>query len=205
VSRPTRLGTVIWSILLAAGLASGCTNTSAGQPLPTGDGPTATGTEPSRSSSSPTSGSTPARPKDLRLDGKDPCALVPQSDWSKFYIEKPGKPGQDETFKSPDCFYGTDVAGLGIVLVVTEGIDKWTDGSRSAVAKQVASIDGYPALSITRENDKNQCGIAVDVADGQYLLADVTLIPSKASQVPERCEYAHQWAESAMHTLIGGG
>ncbi|MFL6140382.1 MAG: DUF3558 domain-containing protein [Labedaea sp.] len=196
---------VIGSILLVSGLATGCTNTSAGQPLPTATGRTTDGTDASPSSNSSTSGSAPARPQELRLDGKDPCALVPQSDWPKFYIDKPGKPGQDETFKSPDCFYSNNVLGLGIALVVTEGINKWTDGSRTATAQQVAPIEGFPAISVTRNNDKYTCAIAVDVANGQYLWADVNLTPSKASQVPERCEYAHQWAESAMRTLVRGG
>jgi hypothetical protein len=199
------MGPLIGSIALVAGLTAGCTNTSAGQPLSTSSGPSTNVTDPGSSNSS-TSESVPVRPRELRLDGKDPCALVPQSDWPKFYIEKPGKlRQQDPTFKSPDCSYGTDVAGFGITLVITEGIGKWTDGSRSGITEQVAPIQGYPALSITRKNDQHQCGIAVDVAEGQYLLADLTLIPSKASQVPERCEYAHQLAESAMRTLTGGG
>jgi hypothetical protein len=203
VSRPPRVGALI---VLAAALVAGCSVTSAGQPLPSGNRSTAEVPGPSSSASVPTSGSTLARPREFRLNGKDPCALVPKSDWPRFYIEEPGRPRQqDPTFKSPDCFYSNDVLGAGITLVITEGIGKWTDGSRVAVADQVAPIEGFPALAITRKNDQHQCGVAVDVADGQYLLADLTLIPSKASQVPERCAYAHQLAESAMRTLVRGG
>jgi hypothetical protein len=86
---------------------------------------------------------------------------------------------------------------------VTEGVEKWTDGSKSAQAKQVAPVDGFPALAATLPRDQHACDVVVDVAEGQYLLASVILISSKESQVPERCEYAHQLAESAMSTLVG--
>ncbi|HET9143230.1 DUF3558 domain-containing protein [Actinophytocola sp.] len=197
---------MIASILLVGGLVAGCTNTSAGQPLPTADGPATSGTQPSPPSGSTTSGSAPARPREIRLDGKDPCALVPQSDWPKFYIEKPGRlRRQDPVFKSPDCFYSNNVLGLSITLVMTEGIGGWTDGSKSGIAKNVEPVEGFPAIAITRKGDQYDCYVAVDTANGQYLLATVNLTPSKASQVPERCEYAHQLAESAMRTLVGGG
>jgi hypothetical protein len=137
------------------------------------------------------------------LDGKDPCTLVPRSDWPTFYIEKPGKTGVRETYKSPDCFYGTNVGSFSVTMVVTEGISGWLDGSRSASVTETAPVGGFPALAITIKADKERCEVAVDVADGQYLLATVIPVRSKASALPERCGYAHQLAESAMKTLVG--
>jgi hypothetical protein len=206
VSRLAQLGSLIGSVLLAGGLAAGCTNTSAGQPLPTSGGATSGGTEtttlpPGSSTSRPAA----PRPREIRLNGKDPCVLVVQADWSKFHIDKPGKAGMEPTFNSPDCFYSNNAGSFSVTLVVTEGVGKWTDGSRSGVAVQVAPLEGFPAIAITRKGDEYQCGVAVDVAEGQYLLATVVVRPSTASQLPERCEYAHQLAESAMRTLVGGG
>jgi hypothetical protein len=88
-------------------------------------------------------------------------------------------------------------------LVVTEGIEKWTDGSKSATVKEAAPVAGFPAISAYLPKDTHGCWVAVDVTAGQYLLVDVTIDTAKLSQVPERCEYAHQLAESAMSTLVG--
>lgn len=181
-------------------LLAGCTTVSAGQPSPIGSATADSSASPE--SSTPTSDSSPARPREIRLDNRNPCTLVPESDWPKLHIEKAGTPGQEPTFKSPDCFYGGNLAAFDIVLVITEGIGKWTDGSRSGITKKVEPVEGFPAIAITRREDKNQCDVAVDVAKGQYLLAGVVVTPRTASQVPERCDYARQLAESAMKTLV---
>ena len=146
--------------------------------------------------------SAPPRPRELRLDGRDPCALVPTADWAKFYIEKPGKAKQDETFKSPECFYSNSVGAFNITLVMTEDIDAWRGGKRAAQPTDVAPIKGFPAISLRRPEDRIGCDVAVDVAAGQYLLATVIIDIDKVSRLPERCDYAHQLAESAMSTLV---
>jgi uncharacterized protein DUF3558 len=194
-SRAARIG----GPLCAVALLAGCTSTSAGQPLPTA--PATSRSSPNSESNGSTSGSTPARPREIRLDGTNPCDLLPETEWPKFHIERPGKLGQEPTFKSPECFYSTNVAAFVVVAVNTEGINRWTDGSRRAVVEEVEPVEGFPAISITRREDKNQCDIAVDVAAGQYLLAGALLVPGDES-LPERCDYAHQLAESAMKTLV---
>jgi len=138
----------------------------------------------------------------LRLDGRDPCALVPTADWAKFYIDRPGKSKQEETFKSPECFYGNGVGAFDVVLVVTEGIEAWLGGKRTAQPKDVAPIKGFPTISLQRPQDDSSCKVAVDLAEGQYLLTTVILNPDKVSAVPEQCAYAHMLAESAMSTLV---
>lgn len=179
---------------LVVALAAGCTDSSAGTPLPRESSSAAADAESSETSA-------PARPRELRLDGRDPCAVVPESDWPRFYIEKPGKPKVDETSKSPACFYSNTVGYFAITLVVTEGIEAWDESKRSARRTDVAPVAGFPAIALILPIDKNSCGVAVDVAEGQYLLADVGIDPSSQSQVPELCEYAHHLAESAMKTL----
>lgn len=204
MTNPVRVAVRLGAVMMLSGLAAGCTNSSSGQPLPTNGGLTTASTVSSSRSTTSSSRPAPARPRDLRLDGKDPCALVPKADWPKFHIERPGEQNEEPTFKSPDCFYSNSVGSFSVTLVITEGIEKWTDGTRSAVAAEAPPIAGFPAISLKRSTDKNECDIAVDVANGQYLLATVIVRPSQASQVPERCEYAHQLAESAMSTLVAG-
>lgn len=183
--------------------AVGCTGSSAGQPLPTGGSPTQASVTTIPRSGASSSHSTSTRPREIRLDGKDPCALIPESDWPRFHIEKPGELRQQEpNFNSPDCFYSNDFLALGVTLVITEGIGEWIDGDRNGVVEQVVPIEQFPAISITRNGDQYHCNVAVDVADGQYLLVTVEPIISKVSELPERCELAHQVAESAMKTLV---
>lgn len=145
--------------------------------------------------------STQPRPREIRLDGKDPCALVPESDWGKFSIERPGQPQQNKTFNSPECYYGNLDLAVGITLVVTEGIEAWRTGKRTAEPTDAAPIQGFPTISLMRPKDMTGCDTVVDVAKGQYLLATVIVLTDDG--VPKRCDWAHQLAESAMKTLVG--
>jgi hypothetical protein len=142
------------------------------------------------------------RPREIRLDDVDPCSLIPESDYAKYHFEGPGKPQTSKTFRSPDCFWGTQVGAFGVMLVVTEGIDAWTEGHRNVDLADAKPVAEFPAITLISRVDRLMCGVAVDVANGQYLMADVSLLPSAVSEVPEKCEYAHQLAESAMKGLV---
>jgi hypothetical protein len=182
-------------ISAVAAFISGCTQPSAGSavlPEP-GSGTT---------SGEPTATSAPARPRELRLDGKEPCGLVPRTDWAKFDIDEPGTSRQDDIFKSPSCFYGTNTGGVELILVVTEGIERWTDGSRRGVAHETAPVAGFPAITVNKPGEKDACDVAVDVAKGQYLFATKMVISDRAETLPAPCDWAHQLAESAMKTLL---
>lgn len=184
-----------WIVVATAIISAGCgSDPLAGRPIPAGN--------EMRTPDTSTTPSGPARPRELRLDGRDPCALVPRADWGKFYIDTPGKSKRDETFKSAECFYGNRVGAFDITLVVTEGIEAWRDGKRLAQPTDVAPIHHFPTISLLRPADESQCDIAVDVAPGQYLLTTVIITLDKLSAVPERCAYAHMLAESAMNTLV---
>jgi hypothetical protein len=189
---------VLAAIVCACGTVAGCGETSPGTPQGR-----VGNTEVSDSTD--TSSEEPAvdRPREITLEDRDPCALVPQADWPKFHIEKPGKPKQNSTFKSPECFYANDTGGVAVTLVITEGIEVWTDGGRSAQIEKAPPVEGFPALSATIREDDFACDALVDVADGQYLKAYAVVTASKESELPERCEFAHQLAESAMRTLVG--
>ena len=184
---PARIG----AALSMVALISGCgIDALAGNPVPAAD-EIRTGNTPAHS-----------RPRELKLDNKDPCRLVPTSDWVKFHIEKPGKSERDESLKSPECLYSNSVGEFDITLVVSEDIEAWRSGQRAAKPTEVAAINGFPTISLRRPEDQIGCAVAVDVADGQYLLATVIIDSGKDAQLPEHCAYAHQLAESAMSTLV---
>ena len=182
----------VWlgAAVIGAAVAAGC----GGRPV--------TGHPVSATNEQSTTDASPARPRELRLDGRDPCATVPRSQWATFSIEV-AVPEQDPTLHSPACFFNSSKAAMGIVLVVTEGIDAWAGGRRPAKPADVAPIEGFPAISLKRPANDSSCQIAVDVAQGQYLMASVVIDLNDMDTVPERCVWAHQFAEVAMKTLVG--
>ena len=193
-----------WLPLAAAVSATlaltGCTQPSAGTPMP--DATITTTSEPDIPAPTTTS-SEPAskRPRDIDLNGKDPCGLIPQSDWPQFGIEKPGEQDEHPDFKpSLDCYY-SGRGGLDIALVVTAGIEIWNTNTYNAVIKDAEPINGFPTRTVASNVDRRACLAAVDVADGQFLMTTVRPDPDDPTQ-PERCDLAYQVAESAMKTLV---
>lgn len=153
--------------------------------------------EPDTTDSTTSTESASERPRDINLNGKDPC-VIPQADWSKFGIEGPGKSSEHPDFKSPDCYY----SGVGdVALVVTAGIDIWTEDKYNAEIKDSKPIDGFPTITVASNVDQQACLAIVDVADGQFLMTTAAPDPNDPSK-PERCDFAYQLAESAMKTLV---
>jgi hypothetical protein len=180
---------------LSAGLLlAGCTQTSAGTPLPNG-------TSTTRDEPDTTSSTEPAseRPWEIDLNGKDPCA-IPQTDWPKFGIERPGKPSDHPDFHSPHCYYSGERAG-SLTLVVTTGIEEWTTTKYNVEIEDAEPIDGFPTITVASNVDRRACWAVVDVADGQFLMATARPNPNDPNN-PERCDLAYQLAESAMKTLV---
>jgi len=148
----------------------------------------------------PTTSTEPSseRPREINLEGKDPCGLVPQADWPTFGIERPGKPSDHPDFKSPQCYY----SGVGnVALVVTAGIEIWTEDTYNAEIEDAAPIDGFPTITVASNIARQTCWAVVDVADGQFLMTTTSPDPNDPNN-PERCDLAHQLAESAMTTLV---
>jgi hypothetical protein len=161
------------------------------------DDTVSTSSEPDTTDSTTNTESPSKRPQEINLNGKDPC-VIPQVDWSKFGIEGPGKPSEHPDFKSPDCYY----SGVGdVALVVTAGIEIWTEDAYNAEIKDAKPIDGFHTITVASNVDRRACLAIVDVADGQFLMTIATPDPNDPSK-PERCDLAYQLAESAMKTLV---
>jgi hypothetical protein len=181
--------------LVAAAVMAGCSEESAGSPMP--DDKAVTTTEPDITE--PTSDEPGReRPREIPLDGKDPCSLIPQSDWPKLDIERPGNPSEDPTYRSPECTY----PGVGqVTIVVTEGIDAWDEETRDADISDAEPIEGFPTITAWNLADQRSCYVAVDVTDGQYLMAGAAFSAPDPDQ-SETCDVAYRMAESAMKTLV---
>lgn len=180
-------------VLPALGLVllAGCTTTATGTPS----------AQPPRTSASPP---TSSRPKTLRLNGIDPCGLIPQSDATKFQFVDAPERKTDEVFKQPECFYDT-YFGAGVIMLDTqEGIESWTDGKRNAAVRKADPVLGFPAITVTLPGNsvyQGACDLNIDVAPGQYLQASVQLNDPKSTN-EQACVDARPWAEAAMTTLV---
>lgn len=182
--------------LAALTLGAGCTTTSAGEPRP--QDTTTSGTD----SGDPTNSvDLPPRPREILLDEVDPCTLIPQTDESDYYIDEPGELGEDDEGNVECVWFGTRVGYFGIKLNVSEGIETRLDGSYTVVGDIADPILDFGTVTYGLSDDENACFVSVDVADGQQLIVQVG-IDTSTIEVPPTCEYAHQFAASAMSTLV---
>jgi hypothetical protein len=170
-------------VLLLAG-AAGCTSTSSGSPRPADSATTPTGE--------------PSRPQEIRLDDVDPCTLLPEADYSDYYLDEPGEPRQND-LGSEQCVWFGDVGYLGVSLVTFEGVEAQDD--RNGQMSPTDPIHDFPAYTLTLPGDENACFVLVDVADGQNLNVQAGLDSSR-NGIPPVCDFAHQFASSVMSTLV---
>ncbi|MFJ6670706.1 DUF3558 domain-containing protein [Actinosynnema sp. NPDC091369] len=186
-------------LALATGLlVAGCTAEEPGDPRPT----TGAGSTSSASGSPTTTRS--ARPKEIKLDGLDPCKALSADQMTELAVTEPEPQENDLSGigKFPLCDYtgiGSPRRGYGIGLVTSAGIEHWQGSGNVDVER--TEVSGYPAAQVvlTGTNDV-MCSIAVDVADGQHLLVDFNPLGDDFSQ-DKMCQNAKKAAELALVTL----
>lgn len=170
-----------------------CSNSEGGTPTP--------GTATSTAESTSTKPSS-TRPREIKLDAKDPCLLLTAEQLPPLKIDEAGRPGNAPTFKAKECSWTVTGASSRLAPVTSEGIEVWTSGKRTGQPVEMAPISGFPAISVTVPSDQDRCDVMVDVADGQYLLATFSVSPSFRDRFPKPCDGARQLAEAAMQNLV---
>jgi hypothetical protein len=152
----------------------------------------------------------PPRPREVRLDGVDPCSLLTEEqraelglDARPVFSEAPIGlyPGSDV----PAC----DIRGFepravatGISLVTTVGIERFTSGELDAELRPV-EVQGFPAVVAVPTRFTDYCTVIVDVAPGQLL--DVQFATGGRQPPipqPQLCRDAEIVAGAAMTTLL---
>jgi hypothetical protein len=168
-----------------------CTDSKGGTPTPgtTGSTTESTSTKPSS-----------ARPREIRLDGEDPCQLLTAEQLPALKIDRPGRPGDAPAFKAKDCSWTVTGADSRLAPVTSEGIEVWTSGKRTGQPEQIAPVEGFPAIKVTVASQTYRCDVMVDVAEGEYLLA--TFSVTFEDRFPKPCDGARQLAEAAMQNLV---
>lgn len=131
--------------LLAAVLVAGCSAPVAGAPAPAG------------------------RPREVRLDGVDPCALLTPDQRKQLGLDQPPQRltslGGDRILCS---WRGNEprAVSASVAVLLKAGVDRY---DRSFPGSTFTDIDvhGYPALLIGSDGPLIECEIAIDVATGQ--------------------------------------
>jgi hypothetical protein len=188
--------------MVAALALAGCTATDPGQPLASGQA-----TATSGSTSTPSSVAIPPRPRDITLDGLDPCKLFTKTQLDQIKINRQRNTVQTEaTFKgAPLCQMdgqdGQVFFHYTVWLITTEGIEPWLDGKRNADAKLV-SVDGFPAATYKVSGTTTfNCWTSVDVAKGQELSVEFRPVTRDAFTQDQMCQTSQQAAAFAVQTL----
>ena len=176
-------------VLLACLLAAGCATTVSGPPAPT-----------------PTS-APPVRPREVRLDGVDPCSLLTPGQRAELGFTSEPHPSLPDVplFRGPvpTCTIDGPTAILGVGLVTSVGIERWHEADLAAQTRSI-SVRGFPALVALPTRSTAFCGIEVDVGPGQ--LVDVQLVDSRHSPpLPQGqlCARAEDVAGEVIRTLAG--
>ncbi len=194
-----RPGRLLVGALLCVGLTVGCGNAVGGTPVPAGV-----------SSSARDGSAESARPREVRLDGVDPCSLLTQQQRQVLGIDRPPYPSEGESFEGAvGCDFGNtaEESGYLVLPVTTQGLAEYVATAESQLPVRPLEIAGFPAVEIRKPPDAGGnlfCLIGVDVADGQFLLGSFGQVaPSgPALSVDTLCAEAVQHTTAAMTTLL---
>ncbi|WP_192909802.1 DUF3558 domain-containing protein [Gandjariella thermophila] len=181
---------------MSTALAAGCGTSQGGTPA-------TQATPPSTASMTSTAATTPsvARPKALSMTGVDPCRLINPATLPALKIDQPPRPSQATRFdNAPRCGFNGIPAVYYITAISSAGIDVWSSGPSKVT--QLPPIAGFPAVQVTLAAEPERCDVAVDVANGQQLLATASVVPGFENRVPPNCDAAQQVAQAAMSTLL---
>lgn len=148
----------------------------------------------------------PSRPRDISLDGLDPCTLFTEAQRTQLKVSDVDS-GESES----DNFKGMKECSLEVsdkepfydytaLAVTTEGVEAWLTGNRNVEA-ELTSVQGFPAAQFKfRGSDGEGCDLAVGVAAKQYLWIEV--VPyDRVFEQDQLCQMVSEATEMAMTTL----
>jgi hypothetical protein len=143
--------------VVACVLAAGCTAAVEGTPV------------------APSAVPPPPRPREVRLDGVDPCSLLTPEQRAGLGLD--GTPRLTTPYA--ELFGGTvptcTITGLkrepiavGVGVVTSVGIERWRGGDLAADMRPT-TVAGFPAVVAVPQRLTDYCSVEVDVAAGQLL------------------------------------
>lgn len=192
--------------LLTLALAAACSDATDGQALPGGGGEQSESVEPGTSSAGPEpTVEIPPRPKDLSLDGVEPCSVITDAQASQiaqeFKFDNP--PNQDTSGEEKICMLeqGAEPFNVVVIEMVTDrGIEYWLSGQGNVDAWPV-TIAGFPAVDYKLAGvEDEECVTSVGVDDGQQLTVELG-VTTEEVDYRELCRITEKIAAMATETL----
>jgi hypothetical protein len=151
----------------------------------------------------------PPRPRDVPLDGLDPCTLLKPhmaelalEDREPLLTVAATRIYGGESSLCTARGYEPRAIGIGIDAVTIAGIERYTVEGVDATVEPV-DVRGFPAVLVFQERLPQACTVIVDVAPGQLLgvqFRDGGRVPP--IPLPTLCEDARRSAGLAMDTLL---
>lgn len=145
------------------------------------------------------------RPREVRLDGLDPCKVLDEEQRAALSLDHTPNAYVDNAFgESKVCSFRSGISGnvMRLALVTVEGVGVWLS-ENAQVEPQFTTIGGFPAMVIRTPGLDDVCNVEVDVAEGQFL--DVMFRDGgnekKATQ-DTLCAGAERAAEAALSGLL---
>ncbi len=189
-------------------LAAGCTTSADGQPKPAPDGSsTSSSTPESTGSSGPPEPTVeiPPRPRDISLEGLDPCTLYTAAQLAALTVDDVrSRVSDSEHFKDmKECVLSVNTDpyfDYSAMTVTFEGVEVWLADGRNADSELI-SVQGFPAAQFKfRGVEDEGCDIAIGVADNQYLWVQILPLDRVFKQ-DQLCQMVGEAADMAMTTL----
>ncbi|WP_367135227.1 DUF3558 domain-containing protein [Saccharothrix sp. HUAS TT1] len=149
--------------------------------------------------------SLPPRPRDVRLDDVDPCAVLSPEQRVRLSLDNPPSAYVETGFgNAKACTMRSTISGnvVRLALVTVEGVDVWLSENAQVDARPTA-VAGFPGLIVRTPGMDNVCNVEVDVAEGQFL--DVMFRDGgneTAAKQDTLCQGAQRAAEAAVAGLL---
>jgi hypothetical protein len=197
------------AVVLVALFATACTKSEAGQPSAAGNGGPTTSQSGSTSAGPTPTVAIPPRPKELRLDGVNPCDLFTPAQLTQIKVDlkRPRESGSEHFKGMKECAITSRAAPFdtySALAATNEGIGPWLSGKRNVEAK-LSSVAGYAAATFwfigAKGHETDGCSTSVDVADGQQLEIDADNDGKHTYTLEELCQRAEKAAGFAVQTL----
>jgi hypothetical protein len=185
-----------------------CTTSEAGTPSPSADSGSTGSEQPSSTTSEPPSVEVPPRPRDLSLDGLDPCTLFTDTQRAQLRVDdvraddggSSGTIYKDMKQCTLDVTAAEPFNSYDVVAVTNVDFSFWLEEDSNADAELI-SVAGFPAAQFhIKGGGTYDCAIAVGVAENQHLHIEMLPLSDDVTG-DEICQGSRQAAEMALQTL----
>lgn len=186
--------------VLCLGALIGCGTTTGGTARPDPGG--------AKPASSPSAES--SRPREISLEGVDPCSLLTPEQRQALGVDRPPLPGTSSNFPgSTSCGFSNSVEQSGYLVtpVTSMSLAEYVATGEGTIPTTELQIAGFPAVLLHAPPDAAGnvfCLLGVDVAHRQFLLGSYGQVAPSGPPLPQDvlCAKLVEFTTAAMTTLL---